>query len=114
MRIDLGAVDTGVFAHQLVADGDRNHARPAHPGGVDHDRVQARHGVHSIAASQVGDRAHHQRRADRHDLGDDTPLLTGLVGLEHVLQGSGHEAGHAEGTVVGGVDHVELITELGL
>ena len=60
---------------------------------------------------EVAHRTHHEGRADRHDLGH-ASTLTERVRVEHLLERPGHEARDPEGSVVGGADDVELVTEL--
>ena len=112
VAVDLGAVDAGVFAHHLAVDVDRHHARAAHAGGVDHDRVQAGDGLDAVGLGQFAYRAHHQRRADGDDLGD-LAAFAFLVGLEQFFQRAGDEAFDAETAVVAGVDDFKLVAEFG-
>ena len=63
VRVELGPVHAGVDG--LAAD--RNAAPAAHPGPVEHDRVERRERRHAVRPGELGDRTHHRDRADRVD-----------------------------------------------
>ena len=88
--VEFGAVDAGV-ARLAV---DRDAAAAAHPGAVDHDRVERHERRDAERASELADRPHHRDRTDRVDGVDPT-------GLQDVLEGLGDEAGAAVAAVVG-------------
>ena len=98
-----------MLAHSAAVDQHRHHARTAHARGIDHDRVQAGHTRGLVPTAQVADRPHHQWRTDRHHLGH-RPART----AEQLLQRAGHKPRYPERTIVGRVDDIEQIAELGL
>ena len=100
-----------MLSHQFAVQRHRHHAGAAHAGRIDHDRVQARDGVHSVWPGELADRAHHQRRADGDHLGD-LAAFAGLVLLQQLFQRCGDEAFDPECAVVGGIDDLQLLAEL--
>ncbi len=89
--VELGAVDAGEL--HLALDVDP--AAAAHPGAVDHDRVEADDGLDVVRHRHLGDGAHHHRRADRDDAVD------ALLAVDEALQHAGDEAALAVRAVVG-------------
>ena len=71
-------------------------AAAAHAGAVDHDGVEADHGLDAVGPRRLRHRAHHRDRADRQDVVDP------LAGLDQGLQPVGDEALLAVAAVVGG------------
>ena len=112
MAVEFGAVDAGVLAHHLAGDRHRHHAGAAHAGGIHHDRVQTGHGLDAEGFGQVAHRAHHQRRADRHHLGNFAALARHVVD-QHGFERRRDKTFDTEAAVVAGVDDVKLIAKFG-
>ncbi len=94
--VELGAVD----ADELALAADRDAATAAHPGAVDHDRVERHDGRDLVLLGHQRDELHHDRGPD----GDHQVGLAALV--DELLERVGDDALHAEAAVVGGVDHL--------
>ena len=90
MAVEVRPVDAGEF--HLIAH--LHPAAAAHSGAIDHDRVDAHHGLDLVRPRGIGARLHHHRRADRNDLFD--------VGVPRHgdLDAVGDHALHARRTVV--------------
>ena len=112
VTVDFGAVDAGVFAYHFAFDVDRNHARAAHAGGVDHDRVEAGDGFYGVGFGEVADGAHHQRWPDGDDFGDGAPFALFAV-FEHRAERAGDKTFDAKSAVITGVNNVELLAKFG-
>ena len=84
-----------VHAGELRFAPHRHAAAAAHAGAVDHDRIHADDGFHTIGTGQVAHSLHHGQRAD----GNHLVIL--LPGPELFLQRLGHKALVAVGAVVG-------------
>jgi len=93
--VEVGPVDAGKFDLAV----DRDAARPAHAGAVDHDGVQRHQRVHAEGARRLGAGAHHRHRADGHH-------QVGLVAAQQVGQCRIHVAGAAGAAVVGADDQL--------
>ncbi len=98
VAVEVGPLDAGEL-HLLA---NRHTARPAHPGAVDHDRVERHHGLDAERASDLDAGAHHRQGAYRHD-------QIRLLLLDELLQGDCDEARLAVAAVVG-ADH-EVVGE---
>ena len=85
-----------VHADELGLAADRDAAGAAHPGAVDHDRVQAGVGRDLVRLGDLAGELHHDRRAD-HDRAADL-----RAALDDPLELVGDEALLAVGAVVGG------------
>jgi hypothetical protein len=101
MGVELGAVDAGVDG--LAADLDA--AAAAHPGAVEHDRVQRCERRNAVGPGDLGDGPHHGDRAD------------GVHGvdaarLDDVLERLGDEAVPPIAPVVGARDDLARAAQL--
>ena len=73
MSVEIGTIDTGKL--HFVADLDP--ATTAHPGSIDHDRIEADNGLDRMRPRGLGASLHHDRGADRDHLIDITMPLHG-------------------------------------
>ena len=96
VEIDLVGVELGpVDAGELGPLRREHAAAAAHAGAVDHQRVEAHHGLDPVRPGRLGDGLHHPRRPDRqHEV--DLPAR-----LDQLLELVGHEALAAVAAVVG-------------
>ena len=108
LEVDLVAVEIGsVDAGELDLAADRDAARAAHPGAVDHDRVQRHHGLHPGGARGLDTGVHHRQRPDRDD--QVRPVV-----VQDFLQRRGDERRLAVAAVVGAYDQVVAVAAEGL
>ena len=93
-----------VHAGEAGVTVDRDPARAAHAGAVDHDRVERYDGVHVVVSGDLGAGPHHHHRPDGHH-------QVGSVVRHHLGQGVCHQPLPPGAAVVGA--HDQLVGPLG-
>ena len=79
--------------HRLASHGDP--AGPAHSGGINHNGIQADHGLHPLPLRQFAQELHHRHRSDPHH------QFHLILLIEDLLEDIRHETMMAVTSVIG-------------
>ena len=104
IKVDFVSVEIGpIHAGEFHPAAHGNAAAAAHSGAVDHDGIEADHGLDAGRPGDLGAGLHHYRGTDGEDLVD--------VGMaaQRLGEAVGHEALEAGGAVVGAEDQLIAI-----